>query len=816
MIKNKLTKTLLAFLLLIGVYSSANAQTFEVMGRVVDKSSKAPIEYAVVKVLKTADSSIVNGAISDENGFFKVEKLPAANYFLEITSIGYRKMSSKPFELSTNVPSKFYRSLGLTSTNERLKEAKVSGQRDFTQSSIDRKTYTVEEMAMTRGSNVSEVLELIPSVDVDIDGNISLRGSSNLTILIDGKPTLISNSDLHSLLETLPANSVKKIEVITNPSAKYDPDGMAGIINIVTKKNKLEGFFGSVNLGAAYNGRYNAGGMINIKQGKWSAMVNAGISYSDRFSEGSTFRRNINDTVTILDQDNFGNSKGYGGRGSFSLSYQPDKSSSITFSTSQSLRIHDHTDAINYTNSWESGDPFSIYSRNTSSDFSMNFGTYKVDYSKDFKGEGHNLQASVFTNTFEMDIVSEFEQGLNELNPGDWNLIQQRNNTEANSPSLVGQIDYVKPLTKNNQLELGAKSINKNGQAFLAAEIFDTATGIWVREALWSNDYQVDEGIHSMYAVYKQNVKKFGYQVGLRIEKAFTDAYLLESGDTFHNEYFSPFPSVHLSYQLKPAHQLKASYSRRVNRPHHRAMRPFSDYSDPLNVRKGNPFLLPEYINSYEVEHQWIKGKTSLSTSMYLKEISGMITRVKTVEGTVATTSWQNLGSGRNYGLEFILSSRPNRNWRLTFSGNAYKTEIDGGADSELNADGYMMSTKLLTSYRLPYSITVQLSGRYSSPRVLPQGEISSIQYMDFALSKRMLKNKATLNFKISDMFNTRQFGFITEGEAFYQDSYRKRESRFYTVTFAYSFGEFKYSQRKRSGSNGGEGRGGDDGVEID
>lgn len=806
----------LALILLSTLSSYAQMPEFVLAGRVTDSETQQTLEFAVVKVMKTSDSSIVAGSLTDENGFFKIETLPHGSYMLEISSIGFTKLYTTAFKISAENPRKFFRKLTLKPSANRLKEAKITGQKDFVINSIDRKTYSIENMAINRGSSVSEVLEIIPSVDVDIDGNISLRGSSNLNILIDGKPTLISNSDLHSLLETLPANSIKKIEVITNPSAKYDPDGMAGIINIVTKKNKLEGFFGNVNIGAAYNGRYNAGGMLNIKQGKWSTMISAGVNYRDQFSEGNTYRINYGDTNSILDQFNNGNNIGLGGRVSLSVNYDFSKESSITFSTSQNFRNMERADVINYANSIENTDPFSIFSRSTNTDFGMRFHNYKVDFNRDFKGEDHNLKASLFWNQFDMNITSAFIQGLNEVTPSDWSEIQQRNTTQADIPAYVGQIDYVKPLKNNNILELGAKSINKSGTAFLAAELYDSTSGTWVKEALWSNDYRIDEGIHSAYAVYKQSIKKFGYQVGLRLEKAFTDAYLLESGDTFHNEYFSPFPTVHLSYQLKPGQQLKASYSRRINRPGERAMRPFADYSDPLNIRQGNPFLFPEYINSYEVEYSLRTKKQNISTAAYYKEINGMITRVKTVEDGVATTTFLNLGSGANYGLELIYNANFTRKWRMTFSSNAFRTEIFGGTESELNADGYQVSSKFLTSYRLPYSMTVQLSGRYSTPRILPQGEISAMQWVDFALQKRLMKNKATLNFKITDVFNTREFGFITEDNTFYQDSYRKRESRFYQLSFSYNFGEFKNMQRRRSSSGGSGSGGNEEGVEID
>jgi iron complex outermembrane recepter protein len=814
-LKNNQYKKLLAgFSFLLLSCSTIYAQ-HSVAGKVISSDDAQIVEYAVVKVFSQKDTVLAGGAITDENGFFKITTLKRGPYYLEISSIGFHTKRTTVFVLNSSIPNKFYRKIPLKPSESRLKEAQVSGQRSFVKHSIDRKSYTVEDMAISKGSSVSEILEVIPSVDVDIDGNISLRGSQNLTVLIDGKPMMISNSDLQSLFETLPANSIKKVEVITNPSAKYDPDGMAGIINIVTKRNKLEGFFGNVNVGAAYNGRYNLGGMLNIKQGKWSTMLSAGASYRDQFSVGSTFRRNIGDTNTILDQNSNGGHISLGSRVSLRVSYDIDQTSTLSITASQNLRGSDQTQTIDYINGFENQSPFSTWSRESETDFSMNFSNYKFDYTKDFKGDDHQLNATVFSNVFFMDISSSFVQGINELSPSDWGVSQQRNKTRADMPSVVGQIDYVRPMKKNNQLEIGGKSINKSGTAYLLAELFDSASGTWLKESLWSNDYQVDEGIHSVYAVYKQSIKKFGYQVGLRLEKAYTDAFLLEGNDTFHNEYFSPFPSVHLSYELKKNSQLKASYSRRVNRPGHRTMRPFADYSDPLNIRQGNPFLLPEYINSYEVEYSLRKGKTMVSTGVYAKEINGLITRVKTVSEGIATTTYKNLGSAKNYGLELVVNSRFNKNWRMTFSSNAYRTEIDGGADSELNSEGYMVSSKLLTSYKLLYGLTVQASGRYSSPRVLPQGEISAITHADLAIQKRLLKNKASLNFKVSDIFNTRSYAFITEGSTFYQDSYRKRESRFFQLSFQYNFGEFKSSGRRRNtGSR--EGGSTEEGIEID
>ena len=343
------------------------------------------------------------------------------------------------------------------------------------------------------------------------------------------------------------------------------------------------------------------------------------------------------------------------------------------------------------------------------------------------------------------------------------------------------------------------------------SEVFDYESGTWINELGLSNDFVLDEGINSAYGTYQHQIGKFGFQAGLRAEQAFTDAKLISTGESFRNEYFSLFPTLHTSFWLPKRQQLKASYSRRLNRPHGRMLNPFTDYSDPQNIRKGNPFLLPEYINSYELEYIKYWNKVTFNTSLYLKEINEMITRVKEVEDGVSTVSYQNVGTGTNFGFEYSFIMNPTKNWNIVWSGNAFRTIIENN-DSELNASGYAYNSKLLTSVTLPFNTTLQLQANYKSPKILAQGTISEMYWGDVSMAKKVLNNKGKITLKLSDVTNTRQYAFTIDGDNFYQESYRKRQSRILWLGFSYSFGQYR-DRGTRSGSKDDSGFGG---AEID
>ncbi len=803
------------------VFGQPGGQRGMVIGKVIDGQTSQELEYATVSVFSQLDSMLVGGDVSDKKGQFLARDLPMGSYWVEINFMGYEPIVFKNVKITRENNLVDLETVKLVLAAENLEEVTVTGRADYVVNKIDRKAYNISKLAVASGGTADEVLQLIPSVEVDIDGNISLRGSGNVTVLIDGKPSGISGDNLASYLESLPANTLETIEVITNPSAKYDPDGMVGILNIVTRKKKLQGTHGSVSASTGIPAMHNLSAMFNTKSGRWNFLINGGFNYRSGFSRGNTYRENFFDgDTTVLSQVTDGGRFGPGGMLSFNADYQLSDKSNLSAGGAYNLRSFNMTEEITTDNHYVGEDPFDLYLRSADREMQMNMFRYNLAFRHQFNPDGHELVLEATQSIMTHDFSGAFEETplSSTMEPLDFISFEQNNLTKARGTTTTLQADYVLPLKKNNAFEAGYKSILRSDRSDFFSESLDTLQQIWLDDVSLINDFIADEQIHSVYGIYKQNIKKFGIQVGLRLEQAVLDAELITTEETFHNDYLSIFPTIHMNYMLPDAQQLKASYSRRLNRPNHRVLNPFADYTDPYNIRKGNPFILPEYIDSYEAEYEKIWDKFSVNTSVYFKQINNMITQIKTVDGDVSLTTFDNLGTGRNYGVELIVGGDITKSWNFTWSSNAYRTELIGeGANSELNANGYAFNTKLLSNFYLPKNINVQLSGNYRSPRILAQGEISEVYSADLAVSKKIMKDKGTLTLRVRDIFNTREYSFITEGENFYQESNRKRQSQSIQLGFSYRFGKFRNMGSKRMNGRDREDSGMDgEAIEID
>jgi outer membrane cobalamin receptor len=787
-----------------------------IIGQIVDQQSNQELEYATVSIFSVKDSSLVNGAITDKKGRFSISGVPSGSYYVKVNFMGYEPYYSDIVNLTKKKSLVDLGEVVLVLAAENLNEVTVTGRADYVVNKIDRKAYNISKLMVAQDGNAGEVLSLIPSVEVDIDGNVSLRGSGNVTILIDGRPSGISGDNLASYLESLPANTLETVEVITNPSAKYDPDGMVGILNIVTKKKKLQGVHGTFSASTGMPARHNLSAMFNAKKGKWNFLFNGGVNYRGGFSIGETERTNLI-SGTTLSQSTDGDRKGPGGMLRLGLDYSLTPKSTLSAGASYNLRNFTMGEEITTVNAFEDGTPFDLYVRDTERKMTFDMFRYNLRFKHQFNNDGHELSIDANQSVMGHEFSGAYEEMPLSLSMEPLNYIsfQQNNRTLSDNKTSTVQVDYTLPFSNNSALEAGYKSIFRNDQSDFYSESFDSVFGVWADDTNLINDFIANEQIHAVYGVYKQNIKKFGYQVGLRVEQAVLDAELVTTKETFHNDYFSLFPTVHFNYWLPKNQQLKASYSRRLNRPRHRVLNPFADYSDPYNIRKGNPFILPEYIDSYEVEYEKIWDKYSITTGVYYKQINKMISRIKTVEGDISTTTYANLGTGKNYGVELVIGGDLTKWWNFTWSTNGYRTELIGaGENSELNADGYAFTTKILSNMYLPKKFNVQLSANYRSPKVLAQGEISEVYSVDFALSKKVMDDKGTISLRVRDIFNTRSYEFVTEGVNFYQESYRKRQSQSVQLGFSYSFGRFKNMRGGRGGRDGG-GMEGDD-IEID
>lgn len=792
----------------------------KIKGIVADNKTKAPVEFATIALYKLKDSALVTGVVASSKGDFQLSEIPFGRYFMKINFIGYKQLvidsiAIRPKQTEVNLGE-----IKLKSNTEQLGEVEVSTEKSTLQLGIDRKIFNVEKSIVSEGGSASDVLQSIPSVSVDIDGNISMRGSGNVTVLIDGKPSGITGSSRAAILQQIPASSIESIELITNPSAKYDPDGMSGIINIITKKNKLNGFNGSVTVGAGTGDKYNAAATLSYRNSKVNVYANYGFRSNNRTGSGSTLRQNfLSDTTFFLRQNSTSLNKNISHNIKAGIDFYLNDKNTIGVSVLYNLGDEASNETVNYFEADNNDITSASYNRDiVTGDIPTNM-DYNLNYRKTFTKPKQEFIVDVTYSDaagkrnehyLERDYTLKYE-------PKNTTPFKQETKTISTNTILSAQADYVQPLKNQMKWELGAKSTLRNIGSDYTSNLFDYSLSEFTLDTNLSNNFLYTENIYAAYSTFSGAIKKFGYQIGLRAEQANTSSKLLTTEEKFVNNYFNLFPSIHLTQKLNKEQELQISYSRRINRPNVRNLNPFKDNSDPYNVRYGNPYLKPEYINSYELSYMKYFPKGVLTTTAYFRQTDGVIQRYKTIsDSTISEITFINLDKSQSYGLEVIIKSDITKWWNVTFSANGFQTKIDGGAQADLQNENLSYIIKFLSNMRVWKNMDIQFTANYNGPTATLQGEVKSIFSMDLGLKKELFKN-ATLSLNITDLTDARKMQIIGDNDpTFYQEMNRKRESRVATLTFSYRFGKMSETRKSRPDkqNNGGfDGGGGDMGM---
>jgi iron complex outermembrane recepter protein len=799
----------LSFLLSLSIFlipqtNLAQQPAFTVKGKIVDESDGKPLEFATVAMKRVRDSSLVSGTITNGSGEFNLTDVPPGGYQIEIAFIGYERVYQRVMLRPQGTPPVTdLGSIKLRISAKMLEGAEITAEKSFMMNNIDKKTYNTEQLAVTAGGNVKDVLDNIPSVEVDQDGNVSLRGNENVTIFIDGRPSGLTGSGGKSLLESIPASAIENVEVITNPSAKYDPDGISGIINIVTKKNKLQGFTGNVGVNGSTDESYGGNLSLAYRKGKWNVYTNYGFNRRVRNFKGKSYRETyFNDVTDILTQDETGVDKGYNHNlkagFDFNLNDRNTLSGSALYNTGNS---REHEDVL-----YREYDLFnvqdSLYVRNTiddERDFNVDFDlNWKHFFSQ--KGRTINFLGTASFDQSENDNIYDQTGYLFNAIPDLSTLELERDFTKEDNTIYTASADYEHPLGDDKKVEAGYKGTFRSFDTDFLFEEYDAFAGEYFNDTNRTNRFIYRDQLHAAYAQFRQTLGKFGYQVGVRSEYATTESELVTSSETFSKDYFSIFPSAFVTYKPDEKSQLKATYSRRINRPRKWSLNPFANYEDPLNIRKGNPFLDPEYTDSYELEYSRFIGKVSVTATGYARFTTDYIQRYRTVSPDgITTVTFENLNSQRNYGLELILNGNPYKWMTFTLSTNMYRNELDASnLEDNLNSSAWAASGRVFTTFKLPYSTDLQLTYFYRPRMKLTQGTMKDMQMFTIAASKRVLKEKGTVSVRLADPFNSQRFGFEFEDDLYIQDFTRKRQSRILTLSFTYRFGELRDRDNNR------------------
>jgi len=780
-------------LMLLGEATNAQQGSSMVSGTVLETTTKQPIEFATIEILHSTDSSIIKTAITDRKGKFIIENLVAGKFILRCSFIGFEKLVM-PFTI--NQKKENLGAIEITSLSKSLSNVVVTSRKSILNTSIDRKVYNVSQDIMAQSGAASDLLKNIPSVEVDIEGQVSLRGSSDVLVLINGRPSPLMGKSRAEVLQQLPANSIERIEVITNPSARYKPDGTSGIINIVMKKNIKGGLNGSAVANAGNRDRYNGNINFNYKPGKLNLFGNYSIRKDNRlrlndisreyldangnaesyYSEnGQSKARPLSNLVTLGIDYNLNDHNSAGISGNYQNRDQTKHDINNKFFYDQANLLTSKYNRLRY-------DPEIEKEKNA-----------KLYWQHNFPKEDHELRVEF--NTSASDEVEDNHYTnvfLFPVQPAtfDNTLIKQGDHQQELTA------DYTNPLTEDSKLEAGYNgSFNQIDMNFYG-ENYDPLQQKFIADIIKTNRFKYNESIHAFYTTYQRSFEKFGYETGLRLEQTFVNSHLITKDSLIKNQYFKIYPTIHLSYKLKKG-ELQLNYSKRVHRAEGDDLNPFPEYRDPNNLRAGNPKLLPEIIHSIEFGYKWQNEKFSFVPSIYYRyKQNGFTTVTIPLNDSVLLTTQQNLSNDKSTGLELIFSAKAGKFLTANLSSNFFYNQIDASDLGYSNKKSIVsMSNNFNATASISKSTMWQISCNYRSARLTPQGKVFGSFVFNTGLRQDFLKKKLSVTLAASDLFNSLKQK--SEINSFYlkQFSVSTRDARIIYLGISYRFGKITKKQ---------------------
>lgn len=771
----------------------------EIFGKVMDEQSNKTMPYANISVFRMKDSTLVGGCITDEKGFFKIEKLKPGSYKIKIDFIGYDRYITTA-KVTPQNPSVNIGTVLLKPAVTQLGEVEVKSDKPMVEFKLDKKVINVDKNIITSGGNATDILRNTPSVQVDMDGNVSLRGSTNINILVDGKPSTLSSSDKAAILEQIPASTIERIEIITNPSAKYDPEGMAGILNIVTKQEKRQGINGLLTIN--YGTMKKMGGTLSIN--RRVNKKNLFFSYDYRSDDRNSYRKHdryiyFNDTLfshTLISSNRQNQNYFHNIKGGFDFNFNPQNS--LNFAATYRVSERNGNDySINKVLS--SAETINIYYLQEEKLVNP---SYNIDLSLGYKKKFQEPVREFTSDLFYSQKLYNYNEHCYQYNFVPIYLSPEQKSSFNNIFSnLTYQSDYVHPVSEKTRIDAGIKILIRKSDDNYLFYNYDTIVSDFQKDTNMSNHFVYSDYVYAGYATLSQEWKKISIQIGLRAEETIQNGNQKTSGYTFKRDYFSLFPSTHISYSLPNDNKLQVSYSRRINRPHPHSINPFIDKSDPLTWHMGNPDLKPEYIYSYEMGHIKDWKKISLTSQVFYKTTDNVVSRYRKTDTTGIITVYPiNMSKAESYGLEFIINTQPVKFMRLMGTFSYYNTKVIGSdGDNDLTNSILSYDAKFNASFFLPKNFSMQINGLFYGPSVIAQATRLSFYTIDAGFRKELWNRKASLSLRLSDIFNTMKFQVKTDIPSLKAMMEFKRETRILYLTFTYKINEgIKQKERQR------------------
>jgi outer membrane receptor protein involved in Fe transport len=761
-----------------------------ITGSIVDQQ-KNPVPFGNVAVHSGEDSTLVTGGVSDDQGKFIVPVNPG-NYFVKISFLSYDEVIIPSVIISNSTVS-----LGvitLTESSQVLEEVIVKGEKAPMELQLDKRVFNIQKDLSNVGQNASDILGNLPSVTVDVDGTVSLRGSENVRILIDGKPSGLTSRDPEAL-RMLQGNLIESIEVITNPSSRYDAAGEVGIINIILKKNQDKGINGTFSANAGYPAQYGGTYSINIRKRKVNLFSSYGVEYDKRPGYGESYQQYSSaDTSFAYMQHSDGTRQEFSHNFTVGLDYFFNDNSTLTGSVLYNTGDGLNKSETNYFDFDQNGTVIRTVKRTEREAEDEENIEASLNYKKNFERKGQTFTADLKWIKSVDNETTDYTESV-----GDGPDSLQRSVNFADEINWLLQADYIHPFGKDGKIEAGVKTASRIINNDYGLESQDGESLAWIPIAQYTNNLEYTERIHAAYVMASNTFGKISMQGGLRGELTDISTELQDPYILIPQDYFNLFPSASLSYKFRENKTFQLSYSYRISRPDFRHLLPYSSFRDPRVLFGGNPTLKPEYTNSIEMGYllDWESG--SILSNVYYRHRNNVIERIITGPDSAGRSIIVpiNLSNENSYGAEFNLSLNVQDWWRINASANFYRAMTQGFYEGEvLESDTYTWTSRATSKMTFFKNLDFQVSFNYRAPRVTTQGKNLSIYSLDLGLSRDVLKGKGTITAGVRDLLNSRKRRVIIEREDYYSNSTFQWRPRQFTVTFTYRLNRAKEKPR--------------------
>ena len=775
----------------------------QITGIIIDAKDQTPIEYAYIILYSQTDSAQAAGTISSDDGRFLIDKVRPGLYYLDVKYMGFNSFTAHDLQIGRRNRRIDLGEIQLKESLQMTDRIEVTAEKPAITYLIDKKIINVSQHQTAASGTAAEVLENVPSVTVDIEGNVSLRGSTSFLVLIDNKPTILDPSDV---LQQIPASAIEDIEIITNPSAKFDPDGTAGIINIITKKNMLNGISGIVNVNLGLDEKYGTDFLLNFRKSKFSFYI--GGNYNIRNYPGTTSeerRVSFNDTTMYINSDGSSKRKRktYGIKGG--IDYSITTHDNISLEMRYGDRSMERDSRLKYEQWNEPGALHQLYSSNSDSRRSGAFYALNLEYLHRFTQKGHTLSASANYRYRDSD-----EESVNELLDENGIISSGRKTLEQGPSSpLRFKIDYTFPLDKTDKFEAGYQSRLGHSEDITKLYDYEPTTNNYINQLQFNSKTEYERDIHGLYSMYSGEAGALGYQGGLRAEFTYRKFRVVDDNQNFKLRRWDFFPTLHLSYHLSDKQQMMLSGTRRIRRPRGYYFEPFDTWTDAYNVRRGNPDLKPQYIDSYELGYQLVMGRSLFSLEGYHRFTHNNIERVRSVyDAGITLHTFANAGTASTFGSEMMWNTDFFGIWNINLMANLYQYRVEGRLlGRPFSRESFNWSSRFNNTLNINKTYRFQVNFMYNSPTVSAQGSREGYMMLNLGLRREFLNKALSFTLQARDVLQTAKWEFISEGEGFYSKGTFKRQAPVVTLQISWKIHNYEEKRKRdeRDSENGDE-----------